>query len=168
MTASGPVELASFGPRLGGFLLDGLISALLLVPVAIAVIALLAAGPKQTATCTDRFGDDYPCKLPGVGPILLSILIGLLALVAWVWLYQGVYGGKRGATPGKRIVGLRLVDASTGQPIGAWKAIGRYLFASFISGQICYLGYLWVLWDRDRQTWHDKVVSSYVVRSPSR
>jgi hypothetical protein len=38
------------------------------------------------------------------------------------------------------------------------------LFASFISGQICGLGYLWALWDKQRQTWHDKVISSVVVK----
>jgi len=34
-----------------------------------------------------------------------------------------------------------------------------------ISGQIFYLGYLWMLWDDKQQTWHDKVVGSIVVRT---
>ena len=58
-----------------------------------------------------------------------------------------------------------MVDKYTGQPIGVGKALGRYLFAAFISGQVCDLGYLWMLWDADKQTWHDKVVNSIVVRT---
>ena len=39
------------------------------------------------------------------------------------------------------------------------------MFAGFISGQICYLGYLWMLWDGKNQTWHDKVAGTFVVRT---
>jgi hypothetical protein len=30
---------------------------------------------------------------------------------------------------------------------------------------VCLLGYLWALWDERKQTWHDKVVNSIVVRA---
>jgi uncharacterized RDD family membrane protein YckC len=39
------------------------------------------------------------------------------------------------------------------------------LFASFISANVFYLGYLWMLWDDKKQTWQDKVVTSVVVRT---
>ena len=52
----------------------------------------------------------------------------------------------------------------TGEPIGIGKALGRQLFASFISGQIFSLGYLWMLWDDKKQTWHDKIVGSVVIK----
>ena len=55
-------------------------------------------------------------------------------------------------------------DAATAQPIGAGRAIGRY-FAMFLSAILCYLGYLWMLWDPQKQTWHDKIASSVVVKS---
>ena len=32
-----------------------------------------------------------------------------------------------------------------------------------VSGFVCLLGYLWMLWDRERQTWHDKVANTVVV-----
>jgi uncharacterized RDD family membrane protein YckC len=38
------------------------------------------------------------------------------------------------------------------------------LFAQFISGSFCAIGYLWALWDKQRQTLHDKVISSVVVK----
>jgi uncharacterized RDD family membrane protein YckC len=33
-----------------------------------------------------------------------------------------------------------------------------------VSGYVCLLGYLWMLWDDKKQTWHDKMVGSNVVR----
>jgi uncharacterized RDD family membrane protein YckC len=32
-----------------------------------------------------------------------------------------------------------------------------------MSGNFCFLGYLWMLWDDKNQTWHDKVVNSVVI-----
>ena len=38
------------------------------------------------------------------------------------------------------------------------RLIGRY-----ISGFVCYLGYLWMLWDKEKQCWHDKMANDVVV-----
>lgn len=35
---------------------------------------------------------------------------------------------------------------------------------SSILGQACFLNYLWPLWDKKHQTWHDMIVSSVVVK----
>jgi uncharacterized RDD family membrane protein YckC len=160
----GPVQLAGFWIRLVAVLLDGLISLAFAVPFLIGIVVVLVAGPKRRTTCSYADGTPYACDVPAGGPIALAVLIGIVGVVAYVVWYQGVLPG-RGATPGKRVAGLRIVDSRSGRPIGTGRALGRYLFATFISGQICYLGYLWNLWDRDKQTWHDKVVSSYVVRA---
>jgi uncharacterized RDD family membrane protein YckC len=32
-----------------------------------------------------------------------------------------------------------------------------------ISGVVCYLGFLWMIWDPKKQTWHDKIVTTQVV-----
>jgi uncharacterized RDD family membrane protein YckC len=57
------------------------------------------------------------------------------------------------------------VNAQTGGPPGWGKAIGRQLFAMIISSYVFYLGYLWMLWDSQNQTWHDKVAGTFVVRT---
>ena len=57
-----------------------------------------------------------------------------------------------------------MLDCAAGTPIGPGRAIGRY-FAKILSGSACLLGYFWMLWDPNKQTWHDKMVSSYVVRN---
>ena len=70
-----------------------------------------------------------------------------------------------GQTVGNRVVGVRIVDADGGGSIPYSRALIRYLM-SIVSGIPLALGYLWMLWDQPlRQTWHDKVASSTVVRA---
>ena len=56
----------------------------------------------------------------------------------------------------------RVVDFETGLPISYGRAFARNL-GRLLSGLVFLLGYLWMLWDRDRQTWHDKIASTTVV-----
>ncbi len=90
--------------------------------------------------------------------------VNLLNLVVGVAYFAVLEGGATGQTFGKSLCSIRVVDADTGQPgIGAGRAIGRY-FARWLSGIVLLLGYLWMLWDPRKQTWHDKLVSSVVVK----
>lgn len=54
---------------------------------------------------------------------------------------------------------------STGEPPGVGRAIGRG-FARYLSAIPCGLGYLWMLWDPQKQTWHDKITDTVVIRAP--
>lgn len=70
----------------------------------------------------------------------------------------------RGATIGKALVGIRVVDSVTGRPgIGVGRGLIRYL-ARIPSGLFCGLGYLAMLVDRRRRTWHDSLSGTKVVR----
>ncbi|MBA3376011.1 MAG: RDD family protein [Gaiellaceae bacterium] len=85
----------------------------------------------------------------------LSLLIGIA--------YFGyLEGGHRGQTLGKMALGIRVIDFSSGGPIGYGRGVVRYL-GRIISGVVCLLGYLWMLWDKEKQTWHDKIATSVVV-----
>ena len=56
--------------------------------------------------------------------------------------------GATGQSVGMKVMGLRCIDANTGRAIGAGRSFGRYLFAAFVSGNVCFsLGYLWALFD---------------------
>jgi uncharacterized RDD family membrane protein YckC len=89
----------------------------------------------------------------------------LLNLIVGVAYFGALEGGATGQTLGKMACGIRVVDATTGQPgIGVGRAIGRY-FARWLSAIALLLGYFWMLWDDRKQTWHDKLVSSLVVKA---
>ena len=74
-----------------------------------------------------------------------------------------VFWSIKQATPGKMIVGARIVDSKTGEPASIGQYIGRYLlyFVAFIPFG---LGIVWVAFDRQKQGWHDKIAGTVVVR----
>jgi uncharacterized RDD family membrane protein YckC len=78
--------------------------------------------------------------------------------------YYTYFHGKTGQTPGDAVMSIRVVDFrnGTGAPIGYGRALGRALM-SIVSAVVLLLGYLWMLWDPEKQTWHDKVAGSVVV-----
>ncbi|HUF11701.1 MAG TPA: RDD family protein, partial [Longimicrobiales bacterium] len=70
----------------------------------------------------------------------------------------------QGQTPGKRMVGLRVIRLD-GRPMTWWLAFERFGgYAASLS--IGLLGFLQILWDRNRQGLHDKGVGTVVVREP--
>jgi len=70
--------------------------------------------------------------------------------------------GKKGQSWGRTIKGIKVIDYA-GNTIGFWKALIRNLLAMLISGPILGLGYLWTIWDKDKQAWHDKIMKTYVI-----
>lgn len=81
----------------------------------------------------------------------------------WTGLYFTAFLALwRGQTPGKRLLGIRVVRLN-GAPIGWWAAFERFggYAASIFTGL---LGFFQVLWDRNRQALHDKITETVVVR----
>lgn len=84
-----------------------------------------------------------------------------LAVVTLIY-HSYLEGGAAGQTLGKRALGIRVMDLETGGALGYARAAVRHL-ARAVSGLVLGLGYFWMLWDRERQTWHDKLSDSVVV-----
>jgi uncharacterized RDD family membrane protein YckC len=82
------------------------------------------------------------------------LLFGAYAFAFWLW---------RGTTVGGIVFNLKVVRLD-GRPVDAATAAVRTLVA-FLSA-VTLLGFLWCLWDDERQTWHDKVAGTVVVRVP--
>lgn len=103
----------------------------------------------------------------GVPVAIIAIAIGSNAVyILWtlVGLVYFTYfeGSDSGQTVGKRALGIRVIDFGTGGSIGYGRAAIRWV-ARIISSIPCYLGYLWMLWDKEKQTWHDKLANDVVV-----
>ena len=128
-----------------------------------ALIPAALMGAIALGDCTSVDGEVVcPDGAVPAGPLVAAVLLGVLAAVGIATLYVRSLG-RRGTTWGRTIVKIRVVDMTTGQPIGIPRALGRTLFANIVSANVFYLGYLWMLWDNDRQTWHDKITRSTVV-----
>ena len=156
-----PLPFAGFWQRVGATLLDGLIIG---VPIAILSTIFFALAPTENRPCTTFDGRQALCEGPTDGAIVLFVVAYLVVLVLTVVLYFGQLEGKTGQTIGKRAVGIKTVRRATGAPPGVGRAIGRF-FAHYLSALPCYLGYLWMLWDTEKQTWHDKMCDTVVIRA---
>jgi uncharacterized RDD family membrane protein YckC len=88
--------------------------------------------------------------------------LGILLGIAYYVYLEGAEGGPTGQTLGKRALAIRVVDIDTGGPIGYGRALIRYV-GRIVSAVVIYLGYLWMLWDGEKQCWHDKFASDVVV-----
>jgi len=101
-----------------------------------------------------------------IGGILEAIVHGalgaLVSLALGIAYFGWLEGSNSGQTVGKLAMGIRVYDFRRGGPIGTGRAIGRY-FARWLSAIPCFLGYLWMLWDGEKQTWHDKLIGDVVV-----
>ncbi|MGI8795721.1 MAG: RDD family protein [Acidimicrobiia bacterium] len=85
--------------------------------------------------------------------------LGLIVAIAYSVFFIGSGSGQ---TIGMKICNIRAIDAETGGRVDYGKAVVRYL-VGLASGLACLIGYFWMLWDPEKQTWHDKVAGTYVV-----
>ena len=85
-----------------------------------------------------------------------------LALLAGLAYQVYFEGSPSGQTVGKRAMNIRVIDADNGGPIGYGRAAIR-IVGKALSGFACYIGYLWMLWDPNKQTWADKLANDVVV-----
>jgi|CXWL01.1.fsa_nt_gi uncharacterized RDD family membrane protein YckC len=152
------MSYASWGARVGGYILNGLSAVLFGLPAMISFFA----GPREYQECTI---DDEPglCKLPtSSGWAIFAVLAAVGVIAFFVMYFRGV--GSKGQFWGHRAAGVRIVDANTGGPIGFWKAVLRQ-FLHALDGSLCGLGFLWPLWDAKKQTFADKIVGTVSIRA---
>lgn len=144
-----PYGLASFGQRVGAFLLD------MLITWGIFIFGMIVVG---VTTPTESFDNPNP------DPSGIGILVMMLSWVA-AFAYPIVFEGRpEGQTLGKKALGIRVVRRVNGGPLGYGLAIGRAL-ARMLEGFTFGIGLLWAAWDPMRQTLHDKLAGTLVVRS---
>lgn len=85
-------------------------------------------------------------------PYLSSALLG----VAVAGYNRWVRAGRTGQSWGRQVMRTRLVDETTGRPVGTLRAFARDV-AHILDDTILYLGYLLPLWTAKRQTIADRV-----------
>ena len=82
----------------------------------------------------------------------------------WVVVYHVIFWATKGTTIGGIICGLKLVRLDD-RPIDWGVAIVRSLCA-FLSLVVAGLGFIWVAFDDEKQSWHDKIAGTTIVKVP--
>jgi uncharacterized RDD family membrane protein YckC len=139
-------EPAALWRRVGAWLTDLLfVSVLVLIflTIAITVIAPKNLSPLQQLMAI---------ALPG------AALAGVLAFV-YTALFAFLWSGR---TPGRRLMGIHLVDV-TGHAPGPLRALVRAML-SLVSFGLFLSGFWLALFDRHGQTLHDKLTRTFVVK----
>ena len=137
------VTYASFGRRLLAVILDSLIIVMFNFLVGF-VFGIMFGG-----------GD--------AGSIIASSMSSIVSMIV-SFGYAIFFIGSRGQTPGKMSLGIKVVNLKDSQPPGYVGAFLREVVGKFVSAILLLLGYLWMLWDPQKQTWHDKIMRTYVLR----
>ncbi len=147
-------NLASYGPRLGGWLIDF---------VMLAVVGLVVNIPLHQVHRVHTLSNGTYTTSAHVG------LGGVLIDAAIVIIYGGVLcGSPRGQTVGMMATRVRAVSAGSGAPIGYPRAFGRAAFEYLLAILFFFpwvLDMLFPLWDAQKQTLHDKVSSTVVIKT---
>lgn len=99
----------------------------------------------------------------GIISLILGQVVGYLIGIVLSFGYFGYFeGGPSGQTIGKKVLDIRVVRAADGGALGWGTALLRHL-CSYLSAIACGLGYFWMLWDKEKETWHDKLSHTLVV-----
>jgi uncharacterized RDD family membrane protein YckC len=77
-------------------------------------------------------------------------------------LATGVLWAIWGTSPGKRALHLRIVDADTGEPMSVRQA-GLRTLGYLLSFATCGAGFLWVLFNQQKQALHDRIANTVVI-----
>ena len=136
------LEYVGFWARTAAALIDSVLVLMLIVPAIYWIY-----GPEYFQT---------PETIAGPADVLLNWVFPAIAVIVF-WIY-------RQATPGKMIIGARIVDATTAGPPTTGQLIGRY-FGYYVSMIPLFLGMIWVAFDARKQGWHDKLAGTVVVRT---
>jgi len=147
------LRAAGFWLRLGAYMLDRVILWMLF-----GVIWQWKhwTWPELPKVMNEETSRQFLDQFAAVGHQALPWLLGL-----WV-LYDVLFNGTFGATPGKMAVGAKIVGAD-GSPAGYWRALLRSLAARLIEFPLFYVGYLGILARPDKRGLHDLLAGTRVV-----
>ncbi|MDX1492160.1 MAG: RDD family protein [Pseudohongiellaceae bacterium] len=130
------VRYAGFNIRLLASLIDSVLITLLLSPLLPLLIGEAANDPLSIAN------------------IFVSTIIALgVTLVFWKY---------RSATPGKIILGLKIIDEASGGKPSSRQLVVRYL-SYYVSLLGFGLGFLLIPMDTKKRGWHDKIAGTLVI-----
>ncbi|AMB85770.1 hypothetical protein AWM79_10840 [Pseudomonas agarici] len=153
LSPQGEFPAAGLGRRLAAMFYDFLLcTALLMVTDGLYKLVQMAfIGEQRLRALADAGQLDHD-------PLLSTLLFCVLfAFFAKFWTYKG-------QTLGMQVWGIRVQNAD-GSAISIWQALLRFM-VSIASWLFVGLGFIWVLFDKQKRSWHDIYSNSQLVRIP--
>lgn len=115
-----------------------------------------SVGSRFVAVCID-----------GLILLIPNLIVQQVLDLSWAGMiisiaYSVYFLSKTGATPGKKAMGVVVVKED-GNPLTVTDALVRSL-STILSGLALSIGYFWALFDKRKQTWHDKIACTLVLK----
>lgn len=147
---------ASVGKRILAHIIDGFIIGLGAIPGFILMFVGIGLAA-STAGSSSQVSNEVGAGALGIFMLAYGVIfLGVIGL----WLYNCYLLGRDGATFGKRLMKVKVLDAQ-GQPLGFGKAFLRELVKQALGG-FCFVLLLWPLWDDQKQGLQDKMFGTHV------
>jgi uncharacterized RDD family membrane protein YckC len=137
---------ASIGKRFAALIVDSILIGVVSVPIVFGSMAFLFSRPNEAPT-EDMVG--------------LYMFAMIAALGVWVLFYMTWFVGRFGATPGKMMLGIKIVR-SDGSPVSYLRAFARF-WAHQLSANIMYIGFIIALFDDQKRALHDHICDTRVI-----
>jgi uncharacterized RDD family membrane protein YckC len=134
----------------------GIVSRFAALSIDVAILTVIGAA----GTLVISHGSELLLVRTGLGQRWLPVVWPFVSLLI-VGVYHVGFVALVGQTPGKWLLGLRVISARGGS-LRPWQAVVRWMGYAVSAAPLC-LGFLWVLFDRRRQAWHDKLARTLVV-----
>lgn len=127
------------------------------MPETVTTLSLARAGfwLRLTATLIDLILVGLVSRLLHLPGAALIIIWSAYHVALWTW---------KGTTIGGIVLGLKIVRTN-GQPIDLSISLVRCL-SSFLSAAALCIGFFWAGWSSEKQSWHDKIAGTYIVKMP--
>jgi uncharacterized RDD family membrane protein YckC len=150
--AIGARRYAGFWIRFVAIIIDGVILGIINWIIRLPLVAIIGAGTLGAASSGSVAGVGAALALTGL-LALISIAVGIA--------YEVYFLTTRSATPGKMVLGLKVIRADGG-PISAGLALGRYL-ARLLSGFTLLIGFIIAGFDSEKRALHDRICDTRVI-----
>lgn len=138
---------AGFSIRLAAYVIDSIVVTLCALFLLLNLFILM-----------NFFSNNYGNFLDILNAVIIPFYFFTYLLKCFYFTFFHSYNGQ---TVGKLVCGIRVVDIK-GKNISIFKSLVRF-FGYYLSLYCLGFGFLWVLIDKNRQGWHDKLAGSIVV-----
>ncbi|MEN0048116.1 MAG: RDD family protein [Bacteroidota bacterium] len=147
-------DFAGFGLRLGAYLID-IIPIIILLNILIYLIFGLS--PINSGDSIINLGGQEFEESK-----VTRAIVRYLSFLVWIIYCTIMEASSYEGTFGKKMVGIKVTDEN-GSRLTTGKSITRNL-TKIISYIAIVLGFIWVLFDKERRGWHDMIAKTYVVK----
>lgn len=146
-------NLAERGKRFGAYLID-----IISITLFVFVVFYLFLDFDKTLTNYLNRGSEIE---PRIQFLKERNWIRETSFIIWILYCIIMESSKYQGTFGKHIMGIKVIDEN-GTRLSFSKSIARNI-SKIVSYLILALGFLWILFDKKKQGWHDKLSKTFVV-----